>query len=97
MNIKKSFVFGFLSVLPIGFAAIAVSPLTPASLRAADKKTRTSVTGTGKSKSEAENDAARTARQISTSYTTVSKKTSGADKNYVCTMVIEYTQKQVSF
>jgi hypothetical protein len=44
MNITKSFVFGFLSVLPIGFAAIAVSPLTPASLRAADKKTRTSVT-----------------------------------------------------
>ncbi len=89
--------FGLLIIfpmsLPTGLIAVAVSASKLASIHAADKKTRTSVTGTGKSKTEAENDAARTARQISTNYTTVSKKTSGADKNYVCTMVIEYAQK----
>ena len=89
--------FALLAILPMGLPtgviAVAVTVSKSAILQAADKKVRTAITGTGKTKSEAENDAARSARQIITSYTTISKKTSGADKNYICTMVIEYIQK----
>ncbi len=64
-------------------------------VQATDKKVRTAVTGTGKNKSEAENDTVRTSRQINTSYTAVNKKTSGADKNYVLAIVIKYNRKYV--
>lgn len=62
-------------------------------LSAAEKKVRTSVTGSGKTRSEAESEAAKAARQISFSYSVISKNTTGSGTNYVCTMVIEYTQK----
>lgn len=93
MKIVQSVLLGIFAFLPSGIAALILCPATSTWVQAADKKVRTAVTGTGKTKSEAENDAARSARQISTSYTTISKKTSGADKNYICTMVIEYAQK----
>ena len=93
MNAVNRFVIGCFALLPIGFAAVALSPLVSPLVQAADKKVRTSVTGAGSSKSEAENEAAKAARQISFIYTTVSKKTSGSDKTYICTMVIEYSPK----
>ncbi len=93
MKMVQSVLLGIFAFLPSGMASVILCPATSTCLQAADKKVRTSVTGTGKTKSDAENDAARSARQISTSYTTISKKTSGADKNYICIMVIEYAQK----
>jgi hypothetical protein len=93
MNTARCFVLGLLAFLPATIGSMVVVPFTSTCIQAADKKVRISVTGTGKSKSEAETDAARNARQISTSYSTISKKTSGNDKNYICTMIIEYSQK----
>ena len=60
---------------------------------AADKTVKTSVTGAGDSKYKAESEAEKAARSISFGYRVVSKNTSGSGKNYVCTMIIEYTPK----
>jgi len=84
---------GSLGFLPVGFAVVTLATAIPSHVLAADKKVKTAVTGAGKTKSEAENEARKAASQISFSYTTVSKNTSGSGTNYVCTMVIEYTQK----
>ena len=93
MNTVRSFMIALFAFLPFGLSVIATTSISVSSVQAADKKVRTSVTGAGKSKSEAESEAAKAARQISPSYTTVSRNTSGNNKNYVCTMVIEYIQK----
>ncbi len=59
------------------------------------KKIKASVTGVGDSKSKAESDAARSAREVAGgSYTTLRKNTSGSGKNWTCTMTIEYTEKK---
>ena len=61
---------------------------------AAAKKVKASVTGSGKTKFEAENDAAKAAREVSGgSYNTIRKNTTGSGTSWICTMTIEYTQK----
>ena len=60
---------------------------------AVDKKVKTSVTGAGDSRSKAEIAADSAARSISSSYTVVNRNTTGSGSNWICTLVIEYTQK----
>lgn len=62
---------------------------------AADKKVKASVTGTGKSKSAAEDEARKTARDVagSINYRTIRKNTTGSGESWTCTMTIEYAAK----
>ena len=80
-------------LIPAGLAALAVTVVEPSTVSAADKKVRTSVTGAGESKDKAETEAEKAATQISFIHSIISKNTTGSGKNYICTMIIEYTPK----
>lgn len=76
--------------LPIGQAMAAEH----STFVAAAKKVKASVTGSGKTRFEAENDAAKAAREVSGgSYNTIRKNATGSGNSWICTMTIEYTQK----
>ena len=94
MKCIYSMVVGLLTVMPLCVGAVVVSAIIPNSVIAADKIVKTQVTGTGKTKGEAESDARNTASMISFMHRTVSSKTSGSGSNWVCTMIIEYTEKK---
>ena len=70
------------------------STTAAASTVAADKKVKASVTGTGKSKSAAESDAKRAAREVAGGfYRTIRSNTSGSGSSWTCAMTIEYSEK----
>ena len=54
MKMVQSVLLGIFAFLPSGMASVILCPATSTCLQAADKKVRTSVTGTGKTKSDAE-------------------------------------------
>ena len=74
---RRFFLTTGLSLLTVGFVF-------------AKKKVRNTVTGFGKTLSEAMNDCYRNARLISTSYQTISRSSSGSGSSWTYTMVIEY-------
>lgn len=82
-----------------GIGLAQANPIDPSAFEAAaqakDTKARASVTGTGKSRFEAENEADRTARDVAggSSYTVIRRTTNGSGTNWTCTLVIEYRQR----
>jgi hypothetical protein len=57
-------------------------------------KIKASITGLGKTKYKAEEEATKTAREVSdTTYRVIRKNTIGKEDNWICTMLIEYVQK----
>jgi hypothetical protein len=90
--------FSLLVVVASLAAAVPAAQTTatdPCPMAAAAKRVKASVTGVGKTKYEAENDAERAAREVSGgSYSTVRKNTSGSGSSWTCAMTIEYTEKK---
>ncbi len=62
--------------------------------QAKEKEVRTQVVGTGKTKSEAQVNADRNARQVSGgSYVVLERNVNGSGTNWVCTLLIRYKSK----
>ena len=72
------------------FFITTVASVLTAGLAFAKKKIRQTISGFGKSLSEAMTDCYRNARLVSTSYQTISRSSSGSGSSWTYTMVIEY-------
>jgi|GEM_PF-2221967 len=96
MKCVYSMVAGLLTLMPVGFVAVAATAIIPNSVIAADTRIRTQVMGFGTDKYAAEKMAKNAADKVTFSRIWYVVETSifGSGSNWIYTMIIEYTVKE---